>query len=404
MRIALDVYNYMNEIYEELAEVNQRYYLSDKKVVLFGENIYTLHICRYLASKGVSVYKIVDNNYDKWRMNYHDAYRVESPYKIHAADDVFVIITSYQYREAMLEQLQDIGEFRQGQVYVLESDINRNRQISFPAADGKWWTPSVWEIQERQYEIFQYIKEICQKNNLRYYLWAGSVLGAVRHRSFIPWDDDIDLAMPVEDYLQLQEIMLQDKKYGIYSIFSMTEDTKAYHSTIKICDLDTKVSWNVNPLYINAHVAVDIFLLCGMPDTGEGRRDYQEELEGIRRRWFRNTGYDYGTDLYSWKEHQDCVEQYKNLLLRYPFESSRYIGRVHFTFKMCITERYNYDHPVMLWFYKGKEPVMANYEEFLREMYGDYMQLPSDYDRVPLHGRDCRFRYHQRKGNVLGGE
>ena len=65
------------------------------------------------------------------------------------------------------------------------------------------------ELQGKILEILKVFVQICDKHNLKYYLKGGSVLGAIRHKGFIPWDDDADIMMPREDFDKLLE--LQDE-------------------------------------------------------------------------------------------------------------------------------------------------------------------------------------------------
>lgn len=68
------------------------------------------------------------------------------------------------------------------------------------------------EIQKISLDICKKIDKICDEQNLRYYLYGGSLLGAVRHKGFIPWDDDIDIVMPRKDYVLLLKYMKEHEK------------------------------------------------------------------------------------------------------------------------------------------------------------------------------------------------
>ena len=59
-------------------------------------------------------------------------------------------------------------------------------------------------IQERIFEIFLEIKKICEKNNIKYFAIGGTCIGAVRHKGFIPWDDDLDVAIPIEKFTEFK--------------------------------------------------------------------------------------------------------------------------------------------------------------------------------------------------------
>ena len=71
------------------------------------------------------------------------------------------------------------------------------------------------EIKQLEVDILDYVAKICDSNNLKYFLGYGTLLGAVRHKGFIPWDDDVDILMPRKDYEQLRKIWDRDNRYKL---------------------------------------------------------------------------------------------------------------------------------------------------------------------------------------------
>lgn len=71
--------------------------------------------------------------------------------------------------------------------------------------------PTLKEIQQSELEILKYFRDFCNENGLKYFITAGTLLGAVRHRGFIPWDDDVDVVMPRDDYDRFVKLMRKNK-------------------------------------------------------------------------------------------------------------------------------------------------------------------------------------------------
>ena len=84
---------------------------------------------------------------------------------------------------------------------------------------------NIEDMKKLEFNMLKFLREICVKNNLRFYIIGGTLLGAVRHRGFIPWDDDIDVVMPREDFEKVVEIM-NNSSQSRYKLFSVSNNVQ----------------------------------------------------------------------------------------------------------------------------------------------------------------------------------
>lgn len=121
------------------------------------------------------------------------------------------------------------------------------------------------QIQDIQFDILCTIVSLCEKHNLRYYLFGGTLLGAVRHGNFIPWDDDIDIAMPRGDLDMLENICKKELPAN-YTFVNWRDDWRIGHNIAKVCDTNTVWIEETRDDYkVEIGVYIDIFPLDGVP-------------------------------------------------------------------------------------------------------------------------------------------
>jgi len=125
---------------------------------------------------------------------------------------------------------------------------------------------------------------ICQKHNLQYWLDSGTLLGAVRHKGFIPWDDDIDLSMPVEDYRKFKAIAQDELSENIF--FQTRETDKGFKfDYMKLrSNRASIVEFHEKGKEIDYHqgVFVDIFPMLTLPNSKFHREFYEDAFKLIR--------------------------------------------------------------------------------------------------------------------------
>lgn len=151
-------------------------------------------------------------------------------------------------------------------------------------------------------EMLAWFHRFCAAHHLRYYILGGTMLGAVRHGGFIPWDDDIDVGMPLEDYLRFRQLM-HDQPHNTYIL--ETPDSNQpdfFYVFAKLYNVRTTLVENTR-VPIRRGIYLDIFILAGVGDTRDDgiaffrpiKRRMQLLLAmttGIRveRKWYKNAG------------------------------------------------------------------------------------------------------------------
>lgn len=253
------------------------------------------------------------------------------------------------------------------------------------------------EIQQIVLNITKYIVNICEEHNLRYLLTGGTLLGAIRHQGFIPWDDDIDLCMPRPDYDKLIEI-LEKTDNSRFKLLQF-EEGNYYYPYIKIVDTRTKVIEHIREEEIpDLGLYIDIFPLDGFGNelnTAKKQFLFKTKLcywivnasvkpsdRPLHKRIFYFFWNLFGKRFSSKKEF---FEYYSNKLRKLPYDKSTYVCStfgLHGTAEML--ER-SYFELTDAKFEDTTFKIPAGYDKYLTRLSGDYMQLPPEDQRVVTH-------------------
>ena len=150
------------------------------------------------------------------------------------------------------------------------------------------------EMKAIEIAILDCFDSFCRENGLSYSLAGGTLLGAVRHKGFIPWDDDIDVLMSRENYEKLQSLAASfPNPYQVNSIHTETNRRKPYlYTYTKIVDTRTLLVEKPDELDYETGIYIDVFPLDGQPtDSDEIEARYEKTKKMINRAVVTNISY-----------------------------------------------------------------------------------------------------------------
>ena len=247
------------------------------------------------------------------------------------------------------------------------------------------------ELKEIMLAILKDVAAFCEENNLRYFLGYGTALGAVRHHGFIPWDDDVDIIMPRPDYEKF--ISSYNKDNRIYKVYSFPNDDNFLLPFAKVADERTDL---MEFMYENEGVGVyiDIFPLDGMKDWNQVRKvkwlnrflNTKKAVLGQNRTIGKNIVIAIGKMVLVPFSTKSIVKKIISISKELPFDGSPVINMI------CSTssERENFECHVFsdyvyMPFEDTKLRVPIDYKQYLKQCYGDFMQLPPEKERNTTH-------------------
>lgn len=239
---------------------------------------------------------------------------------------------------------------------------------------------------------------ICKKYNLKYSLIYGTLLGAIRHKGFIPWDDDIDVCMLRADYEKFREIVSDEISEGFFYQSHKT-DPEYYHLFDKIRVDETIYKENYLAKHnIHHGVYIDIFPFDNIPDSIWKQKlqllHYQFYRVGLMVRYL-DVGYRKGLK----KVLSSLLAMlYKPFSLDYLYNSAENIAQ-KYNHKTCknvfifadsigcnsTCSIKSFDHILSIPFETIEASAIGNYEEYLSNQYGNYTELPPPEERFPKH-------------------
>lgn len=262
---------------------------------------------------------------------------------------------------------------------------------------------SLAKLQAIELKTLKQIARICEAEHIRYFIIGGTLIGAMRHKGFIPWDDDVDVGIPRDDYNRFIRVA---RKYlpDNYEVRTMDSSRtyKCYYT--RVVDNDMKILWDHGQYKAEIGVWADVFPLDGLPSNRLQRKLHVFLLNGIKM-LYKFTQIDnvstnldrpfieralihiaMATRVGRFFDGDGLLHRLDRWLQKYNFDKCDYV----FNYSGCyrnreIAPRAFFDGVQMIPFEDMYVSAPSGADGYLRNVYGDYMQMPPPEKQVSHH-------------------
>lgn len=275
-------------------------------------------------------------------------------------------------------------------------------------------TEQLRELQLKELELLLVFKKFCEDKGLTFYFCGGCCIGALRHKGFVPWDDDIDIFMPRRDYERLYDLWKQFGDNEKYPILRTTKDF--FSGNIFTTIVDASTTW-IKPDFVDLDIPqgipMDIFPLDGCPKGGFARKRqlisamlfslYNAQVVPKKHGGMVATASRFLLAIVPKRLRYRLWRHFEKAMTRYDFDESEYIT------ELCAGPHYMmnkypksaFESAVYKEFEGLEMPVPVGYDEYLKIAFGDYMTMPPEDKQQPHHDivyGDVHNSYKQFKG------
>lgn len=247
------------------------------------------------------------------------------------------------------------------------------------------------ELKTIQLDILQNTANFCDRNGITYFLAYGTLIGAIRHNGYIPWDDDIDIAMPRPDYDKF--IQHFNEQTSHIKVIAMENDMQYGFSFAKVHDTRTIIN-ETQYKQDKFGVYIDIFPIDGVKGKAQVKKLrminkllHTKKANYCQRKLSKKIINTFGKMLLLPFSTHTMLRYIDRLARKYPFGSLPYAGGIC---DSVVGERaivdVNFFKGSILHEFEGRQyKIPIGYDKWLRSIYGDYMQLPPEDKRKTHH-------------------
>lgn len=254
------------------------------------------------------------------------------------------------------------------------------------------------ELKETELEILKIFDSFCKENNIRYYLSHGTLLGAIRYKKFIPWDDDVDLLIPRVDYDRMLTLFKDTERYRL---FAPEKDSKYRYPIAKLCDMTTrKVEFDCDN-GVELGVDIDLFPLDAWDnDLTQAKKEaayihknmYYLGLTKLKKpqtdSFVKKLGMSLIMTLYKMRGSRYFINKIIKASRNTAKEDSQYVGCKAWCVygEKGIIPAEAFANTVEIEFEGEMFPAPAGYDTYLTCLYGDYLPEPPKEKQKTHHG------------------